>query len=289
MFDVAREKPSLETYLQFGEISFLLAKVGQLEEIRRNFPKFPPLPTYPQFAELRLVISGIRFIEHPAIKLSNSSDVRIVVVFKTHKSLAERAAVGSDDETVTDPHPWPKGMCLHDRDPASPEPVYFPSGLSLSTTDSYDANEFIDSDTEGTFCAYFQCSEHHISSEQVFESLSQTMVEEEQAGFRPNYVATPLLVSFIIVHAALRMLAKQVHMYHTPHAGRHFPMQTSDSVALEPLLLSPLLGFPGGSQISQMRTVPGEVRDQIKDIQSNSGQFWVNWRQCREIAKGGFS
>ncbi|KAJ6477784.1 hypothetical protein C8R45DRAFT_1102067 [Mycena sanguinolenta] len=90
-------------------------------------------------------------------------------------------------------------MCLHDRDPASPEPVYFPSGLSLSTTDPYDAKEFIDSDTEGTFCAYFQCSEHHISSEQVFESLSQTMVEEEQAGFRPNYVACALIYLQLIL------------------------------------------------------------------------------------------
>ena len=32
-------KPPLETYLQFGEISFLLGKGGQLEEIRDNIPQ----------------------------------------------------------------------------------------------------------------------------------------------------------------------------------------------------------------------------------------------------------
>ncbi|KAJ6510942.1 hypothetical protein C8R45DRAFT_921638 [Mycena sanguinolenta] len=250
----SEEKPSLETDLQFGEISLLLAKVGQLEEIRRNFSKFSPLPTYPQFAELQLP-SGL------------PSDQTMKPSREAAGEILAHGRRGCAYTTVT-----LRGC----RSPFI-SPLSFPS---LATTSSYDAKEFIDSATEGTFCAYFQCSEHHISSEQVFESLSQTMVEEEQLGFCTNlqYVVSIYTIrmtqhtgAFVVVHAALHMLAKQVYMYPTLHAGRDFPMQTSDSScarAPSPVASGNLLtllrnfatfqlGFPGGTPISQTRTVPG--------------------------------
>ncbi|KAJ6456692.1 hypothetical protein C8R45DRAFT_943504 [Mycena sanguinolenta] len=174
------------------------------------------------------------------------------------------------------------GMCLHDREAVCvPEPVYFPSVLSLATTSSYDAKEFIDSATEGTFCAYFQCSEHHIRVSKSSNPYLRQWSKRSRQVFAQIMLHSIYTIrmtqhtgAFVVVHAALHMLAKQVYMYPTPHAGRDFPMLTSDSsCARAP---SPVasgnsltllrnfatfqLGFPGGTPISHYMDSPRSMQ-----------------------------
>jgi hypothetical protein len=50
-----QEKPPLEIYLQSGQISFVLSKEGQLEELGQICSKFPWLAIYPHLGSVNFI------------------------------------------------------------------------------------------------------------------------------------------------------------------------------------------------------------------------------------------